>query len=253
MSSEGLGKRRQALSPARALSLRRLDDDASAPSSEPIAAARNGQLALLHEGPEGIDDQRRILVCLLRLLLCGKPLDEGAFGDSVTDGLAKCFELAALPLGQSGFVNLDLGTRTWPPPVVGRLTGVISAWAMRHRRSFGAKKVGTDSGGDAGRRVVYGVAREMRVSGGGLDLRVTEKSGDHRQALAKRQSPRRPAVPEVVKPNIFERGACPCAAPLLAEAGDPRAGPGGLQSPRDCATRGTSLSTFTAAGDSVTV
>ena len=106
---EGLDERRQALSPARALSLRRLDDDAPAPSSEPIAAARNGQLAVLHEGPEGIDDQRRILVCVLCLLLCGKPLDEGAFGDSVTDGLAKCFELAALPLGQGGFVNLDLG------------------------------------------------------------------------------------------------------------------------------------------------
>ena len=109
--------------------------------------------------------------------------------------------------------------------------GYIS-WAMRHRRSFGAKKVCTDAGGDAGRRVVYGVAREMRVSGGGLDLRVTEKSGDHRQALAKRQSPRRPGVPEVVKPNIFERGACAYAAPLLAEVGDPRAGPGAGDNPR---------------------
>ena len=66
---------------------------------------------------------------------------------------------------------------------------------MRHRRSLGAEKVGTYVDDDPGRRVVHGVAREMRVSGGGLDLRVTEKAGDHGQALAERQGPRRPGVP----------------------------------------------------------
>ena len=41
-----------------------LDDDASASASDEIAAARDGQRALLNERPEGIDDQRRVLVRL---------------------------------------------------------------------------------------------------------------------------------------------------------------------------------------------
>ena len=41
-----------------------LDDDASAPASDDIAAARDGQRVLLDQRPAGIDDQRRVLVRL---------------------------------------------------------------------------------------------------------------------------------------------------------------------------------------------
>ena len=41
-----------------------LDDDASAPASDDIAAAQDGQRVLLDQRPKGIDDQRRILVRL---------------------------------------------------------------------------------------------------------------------------------------------------------------------------------------------
>ena len=41
-----------------------LDDDASAPAPEQVAAARDGERALLHQRPKGIHDQRRVRVQL---------------------------------------------------------------------------------------------------------------------------------------------------------------------------------------------
>ena len=61
----------------------------------------------------------------------------------------------------------------------------------------------------------------MCVFGGGLELRVAEKSGDDRQVLAERQSPRRPAVPKVMKAHVLESGSRPDTSPVLVDVENP--------------------------------
>ena len=62
---------------------RRLHDDPSAPASDDVAAARDRQRALLNQGPQRVDDRRRVPVRLV--LSCprlrGQPRGERLLAD----------------------------------------------------------------------------------------------------------------------------------------------------------------------------
>ena len=64
----------------------------------------------------------------------------------------------------------------------------------------------------------------MRIASGGLYLRVTEQLADHRQALAKGQSPGREAVAQVVDPDVIQLGPGTDAAPGSLDIREMRSG-----------------------------
>lgn len=86
------------------LLLGRFDDDPSATAPEQIAAPRDCQRALLDEGPERIDDQRRILIGL-RDRPRRKPFGERALTDLVAHRFPERVQFPALPLGQYAFID----------------------------------------------------------------------------------------------------------------------------------------------------
>ena len=74
--------------------------------------------------------------------------------------------------------------------------------------------------GDAGCGVPDGVAGEVGVAGGGLDLGVAQQLRDHRQALAEGKGAARVGVAQVVDAHVVEAGAGAHAAPRLEDAGE---------------------------------
>ena len=69
------------------------------------------------------------------------------------------------------------------------------------------RDVRTNAVSDSRTGRLHGFVRKVRIASGCLNLRVTEELADHRQTIAKGQSPGREAVPHVVKS---------CCAVLLA-------------------------------------
>ena len=88
---------------------------------------------------------------------------------------------------------------------------------------FGCIEIPVDAVSDAGGGGPDGVAGEVGVAGGRLDLCVPQELSDHRQALAKRQSARSERMAEVMDPYIVEPGALPDAPPRVLEIGEVRA------------------------------
>ena len=82
-----------------------------------------------------------------------------------------------------------------------------------------------DAGGDFDCRFPDGVACEVRIPGGGLDLRMPEQFPNHWQALAQRQGARCKRVPKIVlnpsvvwfTSNFFFNASCHRLRPALLQ------------------------------------
>ena len=80
--------------------------------------------------------------------------------------------------------------------------------------------VGADAGADPGGRGALGLAREVGVAGGALDVGMAQELADHGEALAGRQRARRIGVAEVVDADVVEAGAGADAVPLCGDGGE---------------------------------
>ena len=91
-----------------------------------------------------------------------------------------------------------------------------------------------DAGGDPRRRGPDRIPRQMRIPGGGPDLAVPEQLGDHGQALAQRQRPRREGMPAVVNPDVLDPRALPHDPPRVVQGWSCVCPASGRGLPRDC-------------------
>ena len=89
---------------------------------------------------------------------------------------------------------------------------------------LGGAQIAVDAVADAGGGGLDGVAREMGVAGGGLNLRVAEQLADHRKASAQSQGSGCRGVAMVMDSNVVEPGQGADAAPRLQETGEMRTG-----------------------------
>ena len=87
------------------------------------------------------------------------------------------------------------------------------------------KDVRGNTVGDPHRRLPHRILRQMRVPGGCLHLRVTQKLSDHRQSFAKRQCPAGKEMSEVMSPHIGQFGSLRDSPPRMLKIGE-------LRSPR---------------------
>ena len=121
----------------------------------------------------------------------------------------------------------------------------LSPWQLRRCRTD-LQEILRDAGGDPRRRGPDRIPRQMRIPGGGPDLAVPEQLGDHGQALAQRQRPRREGMPAVVNPDVLDPRTIRHGSSRLVMCvsgfwpGITQGLPG---------TRGRSASTFAAGGD----
>ena len=72
---------------------------------------------------------------------------------------------------------------------------------------FGRGQVGVHAISDAGGRGLDGIAGEMGIAGGGLNLGMANQLPDHRQSLAKRQRTAREGVAEIMDSHIVSSSA----------------------------------------------
>ena len=84
--------------------------------------------------------------------------------------------------------------------------------------------VGADAAADAGGGQALGLAREMGVAGGALDVGVAQQLADHAQALAGGESTRGIGVSEVVDAHVVETGVGTQAVPVGGDGGEVGAG-----------------------------
>ena len=94
----------------------------------------------------------------------------------------------------------------------------LSPWQLRRCRTD-LQEILRDAGGDPRRRGPDRIPRQMRIPGGGPDLAVPEQLGDHGQALAQRQRPRREGMPAVVNPDVLDPRALPHDPPRVVQVG----------------------------------
>ena len=84
--------------------------------------------------------------------------------------------------------------------------------------------VGADAAADAGGREALGLAREVGVARGALDVGMAQQLADHAQALAGGERAARIGVAEVVDAHVIEAGVGAEAIPVCGDGGEVGAG-----------------------------